>query len=85
MAKLKIELTDGNTYEVEITPKLQWAFENYAKKGFSKAFVEDSKSSDIFWLAFEGLRQNGHAPKPFGEAFLDTLKAVEVVGDDPLA
>ena len=85
MAKLKIDLVDGNTYEIQITPKLQWAFENYAKKGFHKAFIEDQKQSDIYWLAYEGLRQNGHSPKPFGEGFLDTLKDVEVIGDDPLA
>lgn len=85
MAKLKVDLVDGNTYQIDITPKLQWAFENYAKMGFHKAFITEQKQSDIYWLAWEGLRQNGHAPKPFGEAFLDTLKDVEVIGDDPLA
>lgn len=85
MAKLKIELVDGATHEIQITPKLQWAFENYAKKGFHRAFVEDQKQSDIYWLAYEGLRQNGITVKPFGEAFLDQLKEVEVIGDDPLA
>jgi hypothetical protein len=35
-------------------------------------------------LAYEGLRQNGITVKPFGEAFLDTLKSVEVLDDDPL-
>lgn len=85
MAKLKIELADGTFHEVQITPKLQWAFEIYAKKGFHKAFVEDQKQSDIYWLAWEGLRQNGVGVKPFGADFLDTLKEVEVIGDDPLA
>lgn len=85
MAKLKVELVDGTSHDIQITPKLQWAFENYAKKGFHKAFVEDQKQSDIFWLAWEGLRQNGITVKPFGEAFLDSLSNVEVLGDDPLS
>ena len=85
MAKLKIDLVDGTSQVIDVTPKLQWAFENYAKKGFHKAFIEDQKQSDIFWLAWEGLRQNGVTVKPFGEAFLDSLKDVEVLGDDPLA
>ena len=85
MAKLIIDMVDSTQHEITITPKLQWAFENYAKKGFHKAFVEDQKQSDIYWLAWEGLRQNGITVKPFGEAFLDTLKDVEVVGDDPLS
>ena len=84
MAKLKIDLVDGTSHEIEVTPKLQWAFEVYAKKGFHKAFIEDQKQSDLYWLAYEGLRQNGITVKPFGEAFLDTLKDVEVLGDNPL-
>jgi hypothetical protein len=85
MAKLKITLVDGTTHEVPVTPKLQWAFEIYAKKGFHRAFNEDAKQTDLFYLAHEGLRQNGITVKPFGEAFLDTLQDVEVLGDDPLA
>lgn len=84
MAKLKVNMADGTTHEVPVTPKLQWAFEIYAKKGFHRAFNEDGKQSDLFWLAWEGLRQNGITVKPFGEAFLDTLQDVEVLGDDPL-
>lgn len=84
MAKLKVTMVDGISHEIAVTPKLQWAFEIYAKKGFHKAFNEDSKQTDLFYLAYEGLRQNGVTVKPFGEAFLDTLQDVEVLGDDPL-
>lgn len=84
MAKLKVTLMDGNVYDIPVTPTLEWAFEVYAKKGFHKAFIEDAKQSDVYWLAWEGLRRNGHSPKPFGEGFLDTLKKVEVLDDDPL-
>lgn len=86
MAKLKIEMTDGTIHEVFISPKLKWAFETYAKKGFAKAFLEDQKQSDMYWLAYEGLRQNGVTVKGlFGAEFLDTLKDVDIVGDDPLS
>ena len=84
MAQLKVILVDGTTHEIKVTPKLEWAFEIYAKKGFHKAFIEDQKQSDVYWLAWEGLRQNGIGVKPFGEAFLDNLQSVEVLDDTPL-
>jgi hypothetical protein len=82
MAKLKVTLVDGTVHDLAVTPKLEWAFEIYAKKGFHKAFIEDQKQSDVYWLAWEGLRQNGETVKPFGEQFLETLKKVEIVDAD---
>ena len=84
MAKLKIVRADGSETSHEITPAIEYAFEQYAKKGFYKAFREDQKQSDIYWLAWECLRRAG-APDvfPFGDKFLETLKAVEVVDDSP--
>ena len=84
MAKLKITMIDGTVHDIPVTPTLEWSFEVYAKKGFHKAFIEDQKQSDVYWLAWEGLRRAGHSPKTFGDAFLDTLKSVEVLDDDPL-
>ena len=84
MLKLKITRVSGEVDEIKITPKLEWAFENYAKKGFRKAFLEDEKQSDIYWLAYEALRTSGVTVKPFGGEFLDTLESVEVlVVDSP--
>lgn len=84
MARLKVTRADGTESTHELTPAIEYAFEQYAKKGFYKAFREDQKQSDIYWLAWECLRRAG-APdvKPFGEVFLETLKAVEVLDDDP--
>lgn len=84
MAKLKVTLVDNTVHEIQITPKLEWAFEIYAKKGYYQAFTVDPKQTDMYWLAWEGLRQNGITVKPFGGDFLDTLKSVEVTEDDPL-
>ena len=83
MARIKVTRADGTESTHELTPAIEYAFEQYAKKGFFKAFREDQKQSDIYWLAWECLRRAG-APdvKPFGEAFLETLKAVEVLDDD---
>ena len=83
MASLKITRADGSVSQHEITPAIEYAFEQYAKKGFYKAFQEDQKQSDIYWLAWECLRR-ADAPdvKPFGDKFLETLKAVEVLGDE---
>jgi hypothetical protein len=83
MAKLKIVRANGTESIHEITPVIEYAFESYAKKGFFKAFQEDQKQSDIYWLAWECLRR-ADAPdvKPFGEKFLETLASVEVLGDD---
>lgn len=84
MAKLKVTRTDGSVSEYEITPLLEYSFEIYAKKGFHKAFIEDSKQSDLYWITWEAIRRSGEVVKPFGEQFLETLKSVEVLDSDPL-
>ena len=84
MAKLKVVRADGTDSIHEITPAIEYAFEQYAKKGFYKAFREDQKQSDIYWLAWECLRR-ANAPDvfPFGDKFLETLQSVDVVDDSP--
>ena len=84
MAKLRVTTTDNLTTDYEITPLIEFAFEQYAKKGFHKALIEDQKQSDIYWLCWEAQRRSGVTVKPFGEAYLETLKTVEVLDSDPL-
>ena len=84
MAKLKITRQDGSITEHEITPSIEYAFEQYKGKGFHKAFREEEKQGDLFWLAYECIRKTGEIVKPFGVEFLDTLKSVEVLDSDPL-
>lgn len=84
MAKLRVTTTDNTTVDYEITPLIEFAFEQYAKKGFHKALLEDQKQSDIYWLCWEAQRRSGVTVKPFGEAYLETLKSVEVLDSDPL-
>ena len=82
MAKLKITKADGTISEHQITPSIEFAFEVYAKKGFHKAFRDDEKQTDVYWLAWECLRRV-ETVKMFGADFLDTLLKVEVLDDDP--
>jgi hypothetical protein len=86
MAKLKIVRTDGSVLEGEITPAVEYSFEQYAKKGFHKAFRDEERQSDVYWLAWEITRRTpGESVKPFGMDFIETLKSVEVLDSDPLA
>ena len=78
MLQLKITRVSGEVDTIKITPVIEFAFEQYAKKGFRKAFLEDEKQSDVYWLAWECLRRAGVAVKPFGNDFLETLESVEV-------
>ena len=84
MAKLKVTRADGSKNEYEITPVIEYAFEQHAKKGFHKALLEDQKQSDIYWLVWEAIRRSGETVKPYGEAFIETLVNVEVAESDPL-
>ena len=85
MAKLKIVRTDGSVLEGEITPAVEYAFEQYAKKGFHKAFRDDEMQTSVYWLAWEVTRRAGESVKPFGIDFIETLKSVTVEDSDPLA
>ena len=84
MASLKVVRADGSESVHPITPAIEYAFEQYAKKGFYRAFTEDQKRTDVYWLAWECLRRAG-APDvfTFGDKFLDTLQSVEVLDDSP--
>jgi hypothetical protein len=84
MARLKITRADGNVTEHQITPRIEYAFELYAKKGFMKAFRDDEKQTDLYFLAHECIRTSGEVVPIFGPEFLDQLSKVEVLDDFPL-
>jgi hypothetical protein len=85
MAKLKIVRIDGSIIEGEISPAVEYSFELFAKKGFHRAFREEERQTDVYWLAWEVTRRSGESVKPFGIEFIETLKSVEVLDSDPLA
>ena len=82
MIKLKITKASGEVSEHLITPVIEYAFEQYAKKGFYRAFREDQKQTDAYWLAWECLRRSGDAVKPFGVEFLESILSVDVLDAD---
>ena len=84
MAKLKVTRADNSITEYEITPLIEYSFEQYAKKGFHKALIEDQKQSDVYWLCWEAIRRSGETVPPFGEKFLESINGVEVLEADPL-
>jgi hypothetical protein len=84
MAKLKITRANGDVSEHQITPRIEYAFEIYAKGGFHKIFRTEERQTDVYWLAWECLRSSGVVVDAFGASFLETLSKVEVLDDDPL-
>jgi len=84
MARLKITRANGDVTEHQITPRIEYAFELYAKMGFHRAFRELERQSDLYWLAWECIRSSGETVKSFGPEFLDGLSKVEVLDDEPL-
>jgi hypothetical protein len=86
MAKLKIVRQDGSVIEGEITPAVEYFFEQHTKMGFHKAFRTEEMQSHVYLLAHEIIRRTaGESVKPFGMEFIETLKSVEVLDSDPLA
>ena len=83
MAKLKVTRADNSVQEFEITPLIEYSFEQFAKKGFHKALIEDQKQSDVYWLCWEAIRRSGETVPPFGEKFLESIKGVEVLESNP--
>lgn len=78
---IKIKTTDGDEGVYSIRPKTIVAFEQKFGKGFAKLLTEDQKLEHIYYLAHGALKDAGKVVKPFGDAFLDTLEAVELASD----
>ena len=83
MARLKITRASGEVTEHQITPRIEYSFELYSKKGFHKCFREEELQSHLYWLAWECIRSSGETVPIFGAEFLETLQKVEVLDDEP--
>ena len=82
MAQLKITRANGEVTEHKITPGVEYAFELKRGMGISKALREDEKQSDIYWLAWEGLRRANITVPLYGVEFIDSLETVEVLDEE---
>jgi hypothetical protein len=84
MAQLKITFTDGKELTGEVTPLIEYLFEQHYKIGFHKAFRELEQQSMVYWLAHEITKRSGESVDARLETFIGTLKSVEVNDSDPL-
>jgi hypothetical protein len=82
MIKLKITKASGDVLEYEITPVIEYAFEQHFKSGFHKHFRDEEKQTSVYWLSWEAERRNGNHPVPFGDSYLETLTKVEILDAD---
>ena len=82
MIKLKITKASGEVAEYEISPAIEFAFEQNFKSGFHKRFRDEEKQSDVYWLAWESERRAGLTVPLFGEKYLETLSKVEILDAD---
>jgi len=78
---IKVKTNDGQEGTYSLRPKTIVAFEQKFNKGFAKLLSEDQKLEHIYFLAWGAMKDAGKVVKPFGEAFLDTLDAVELIAD----
>lgn len=82
MQALKITKASGEESTHDISPAIEYAFEQHFKAGFHKRFRDEDRKSDLYWLAWECLRKSGETVKPFGIEFLETIRSVEVVDSE---
>jgi hypothetical protein len=85
MARLKITRDTGVVEEYDITPAIEVEFEAYAKMGINLCFSTLQRQTDVYYLCWLAIKRSGQTVPLFGEAFLNTLKEVEVLDSDPLA
>lgn len=82
MIKLRVSKASGEVTEYEISPALEYAFEQNFKSGFHKRFRDEEKQSDVYWLSWEAERRSGVTVVPFGDKYLETLAKVEILDAD---
>jgi len=82
MIKLRVTKASGDITEYDITPALEYAFEQNFKSGFHKRFRDEEKQSDVYWLSWEAERRSGVTVQPFGDKYLETLAKVEIMDAD---
>jgi hypothetical protein len=82
MIKLRVTKASGDVSDFDISPALEYAFEQQFKTGFHKRFRDEERQSDIYWLAWEAERRSGITVVPFGDKNLETLSKVEILDAD---
>ena len=82
MIKLRLTKASGDVSDYDISPALEYSFEQQFKTGFHKRVRDEERQSDIYWLAWEAERRSGSTVVPFGDKYLETLSKVEILDAD---
>jgi hypothetical protein len=84
MARVRVTKTDGKVIEARITPAMEYGFEIWKGMGFAKAFSEEQKQTDVFYLAWLVCSRSPEwgTIKTFGAEFVNDLEKVEIVDDE---
>ena len=82
MIKLRVTKASGEVTDYEISPALEYSFEQHFKSGFHKRFRDEERQSDVYWLSWEAERRAGVTVAPFGDTYLQTLSKVEILDAD---
>jgi len=81
--RLEIKLQEGKTQILDITPAVEVAYEAEFKGGFYKLLRDNERQSDLYWIAHQCMKRKGLTQLEYGDAFLETLKEVDIVTDAP--
>ena len=82
MIKLRVTKASGDVSDYDMSPALEYQFEQQFKTGFHKRFRDEERQSDIYWLSWEAERRSGITVVPFGDKYLETLSKVEILDAD---
>lgn len=81
---IQVNRADGTQGTYEITPAIEYSFELTHKKSYFKTMSEEQHQTHLYWLAWEAIRRSGQETvKPFGMEFVETLKSVDILPNDP--
>jgi hypothetical protein len=81
--RLKITTKEGKSETLDVTPAIETQFEGEFKCGFYKRLRDEERQSDLYWIAHRCLKSKGLTQLEYGDAFLETLKEVDIVTDAP--
>lgn len=73
---LKVVMVDGTESVHLITPLIEYNFELQFKDGILPTLAKQ-RNSDVYWLAWECLRQAGTVVPPFGPEFLKLIASAD--------
>ena len=81
LMRLRVVPSEGEPYEVSVTPKVIVAAERQFAKPMTQLFGDNASFEALCWAAWKGSQQAGRVVKPFDE-WLDDVDSIEP-GEEP--